>query len=51
MPMKRGKTDTIIGNNIKVLMAEGRPQKQAVAMALSKAGKSNKKKRRKTIAG
>lgn len=54
MPLRSGKTDTIVGQNIKTLMSEGRPQEQAIAMALSKAGKSNKKKkkeRKPTLAG
>jgi len=36
MPLLKGRSDKVVSKNIKTLLSEGYPQKQAVAIALSK---------------
>lgn len=40
MPLKRGKSPATVSANIRTEIAAGKPQKQAVAIALSQARKS-----------
>jgi len=44
MPLKTGSSKKVVSSNIKTEMAAGKPQRQAIAISLNKAGKSNKKK-------
>ncbi len=43
MPLEKGKSKKVISENIRELRHSGRPEKQSVAIALSKARKSGAK--------
>lgn len=47
MPLKSGKSNKVVSENIETEMAAGKPQKQAIAIAMSVAGKGKKKPSRK----
>jgi hypothetical protein len=40
MPLKSGRSPKVVSSNIKTEMKAGRPQRQAIAIAMSKAGMS-----------
>lgn len=45
MPLRKGKSKSVISSNIRTEMQHGKPQKQAVAASMRMAGKARKGKR------
>ncbi|HBB6752209.1 TPA: hypothetical protein NDT34_001982 [Citrobacter freundii] len=43
MPLKKGRSKKVIGENIATEINAGKPKDQAIAIAMSKAGKKKKK--------
>lgn len=46
MPLKKGRSKKVISENIAELIRSGRKKDQAIAIAMEKAGKSKKRRRR-----
>ena len=46
MPLKTGRSNKVVGDNIAELVRSGYPQRQAIAIAMSKAGRSRKKRKK-----
>jgi hypothetical protein len=46
MPLESGSSQSVISSNIREMRKSGRPQRQAVAAAMSKARKGKRKSRR-----
>jgi len=51
MPLEKGSSKKVISDNISELRHSGRPEKQSIAIAMSEAGKSKPKPKKKTSRG
>lgn len=45
MPLKKGKSNKTVSSNISELRHSGYPERQSIAIAMSEAGRSKKKKK------
>jgi hypothetical protein len=45
MPLKSGRSRKVVSSNIRAEIKAGRPRKQAIAIAMRKAGKSRRRKK------
>jgi hypothetical protein len=43
MPLRKGKSSKVVSENIRMLVNEGRPQSQAIAIAMRSAGRPKPK--------
>lgn len=46
MPLKKGKSNKVVSQNIREMKKAGHPQDQSIAAALAKAGKSKRQKKK-----
>jgi hypothetical protein len=46
MPLRKGSSRKVVSSNIRTEMRAGRPQKQAIAIAMRTAGKARPRKRK-----
>jgi len=45
MPLKKGKSDKVVSENISELVRSGKPRRQAIAIAIRKSGRSRNKRK------
>lgn len=51
MPLKKGSSDSVVSSNISEMIKSGHPRDQAIAAAMSNAGRSKPKSKRKPVKG
>lgn len=45
MPLKKGKSNKVVSENISELVRSGKPRRQAIAIAIRKSGRSRNKRK------